>query len=111
MQLQSQNCEFATPHFENCLAANKTHHFDNNTLICRTVQVSASWASAAIAAGESEQRRAPPAPVPPLSRSYIRELYPNLCSAAFILECSAGRGRVCVCVFLASGYKMGYCNA
>ena len=26
--------------------------------------------------------------------SYIRELYPNLCSAAFILECSAGRGRV-----------------
>jgi hypothetical protein len=26
--------------------------------------------------------------------SYIRELYPNLCSAVFILECSAGRGRV-----------------
>jgi hypothetical protein len=29
-----------------------------------------------------------------MDRSYIRELYPNLCSAAFILECSAGRGRV-----------------
>ena len=27
-------------------------------------------------------------------RSYIRELFPNLCSAAFILECSKGRGRV-----------------
>jgi hypothetical protein len=26
--------------------------------------------------------------------SYIRELYPNLCSTAFILDCSAGRGRV-----------------
>jgi hypothetical protein len=26
--------------------------------------------------------------------SYIRELYPNLCSAAFILECSTSRGRV-----------------
>jgi hypothetical protein len=23
--------------------------------------------------------------------SYIRELYPNLCSAAFILECSSSR--------------------
>jgi hypothetical protein len=27
-------------------------------------------------------------------RSYIRELFPNLCSAAFILECSKGQGRV-----------------
>jgi hypothetical protein len=26
--------------------------------------------------------------------SYIRELYPNLCSCAFILECSEGRGRI-----------------
>ncbi len=26
--------------------------------------------------------------------SYICELFPNLCSAAFILECSKGRGRV-----------------
>ena len=26
--------------------------------------------------------------------SCIRELYPNLCSAAFILECSKGRGRI-----------------
>jgi hypothetical protein len=26
---------------------------------------------------------------------YIRELYPNLCSTAFVLECSSGRGRVC----------------
>jgi hypothetical protein len=26
--------------------------------------------------------------------SYIRELFPNLCSAAFILECSKGHGRV-----------------
>ena len=26
--------------------------------------------------------------------SYIRELYPDLCSAAFILECSKGRGRL-----------------
>ncbi len=27
-------------------------------------------------------------------RSYIRELFPNLCSAAFVLECSKGQGRV-----------------
>ena len=26
--------------------------------------------------------------------SFIRELYPDLCSAAFILECSKGRGRL-----------------
>jgi hypothetical protein len=26
--------------------------------------------------------------------SYIRELYPHLCSAAFVLECSKGQGRV-----------------
>ena len=26
--------------------------------------------------------------------SYIRELYPNLCSAAFVLKCSKGRDRV-----------------
>jgi hypothetical protein len=26
--------------------------------------------------------------------SYIRKLYPNLCSAAFVLECSKGRGRI-----------------
>jgi hypothetical protein len=26
---------------------------------------------------------------------YIRELYPNLCSTAFVLECSSGCGRVC----------------
>jgi hypothetical protein len=26
--------------------------------------------------------------------SYIRELFPNLCSVAFVLECSKGRGRV-----------------
>ncbi len=25
---------------------------------------------------------------------YIRELYPHLCSAAFVLECSKGQGRV-----------------
>jgi hypothetical protein len=25
---------------------------------------------------------------------YIRELYPNLCSAAFVLKCSKGRGRI-----------------
>jgi hypothetical protein len=27
-------------------------------------------------------------------RSYIRELYPHLCSAAFMLECNSGQGRV-----------------
>ncbi len=27
--------------------------------------------------------------------SYIHELYPNLCSTAFVLECSSGRGQVC----------------
>ena len=26
--------------------------------------------------------------------SYLRKLYPNLCSAAFILECAKGRGRI-----------------
>jgi hypothetical protein len=26
--------------------------------------------------------------------SYIREIYPNLCSTAFIMECSKGRGRI-----------------
>jgi hypothetical protein len=26
--------------------------------------------------------------------SYIRELFPNLCSAAFVIECSKGHGRV-----------------
>ena len=26
--------------------------------------------------------------------SYIRERYPNLCSAAFVFECSGGRGRI-----------------
>ena len=26
--------------------------------------------------------------------SYIKELYPNICSAAFILECKEGRGRI-----------------
>jgi hypothetical protein len=26
--------------------------------------------------------------------SYIREIYPNLCSAAFVMECSKGRGRI-----------------
>jgi hypothetical protein len=26
--------------------------------------------------------------------SYIRELYPNICSAAFVLECSKGHSRV-----------------
>ena len=26
--------------------------------------------------------------------SYIHELYPNLCSAAFVIECSKGRGRI-----------------
>ena len=26
--------------------------------------------------------------------SYIRELYPNLCSAAFVIECAKGRGRI-----------------
>jgi hypothetical protein len=26
--------------------------------------------------------------------SYIREIYPNLCSAAFVLECSKGQGRI-----------------
>jgi hypothetical protein len=26
--------------------------------------------------------------------SFIRELFPNLCSAAFVLECSKGQGRV-----------------
>ena len=25
---------------------------------------------------------------------YIRELYPNLCSAAFVIECSKGQGRI-----------------
>ena len=27
-------------------------------------------------------------------RSYMRELYPNICSAAFVLECSKGQGRI-----------------
>jgi len=27
--------------------------------------------------------------------SYIRELYPNHCSRAFVMECSSGRGGVC----------------
>ncbi len=53
VQLQSQNCEFATPRGENCLAANKTQ---------------AMLASAATTAGESEQQRTPPAPVPTLSQ-------------------------------------------
>lgn len=26
--------------------------------------------------------------------SYIRELYPEVCSCAFVLECSSGRGRI-----------------
>ena len=26
--------------------------------------------------------------------SYIRKLYPNLCSAAFVFECAKGRGRI-----------------
>ena len=26
--------------------------------------------------------------------SYIKELYPNLCSVSFILECTKGRGRI-----------------
>lgn len=26
--------------------------------------------------------------------SYLRELYPHLCSACFIFECSKGRGRL-----------------
>lgn len=26
--------------------------------------------------------------------SYIREIYPNLCPAAFVMECSKGRGRI-----------------
>jgi hypothetical protein len=26
--------------------------------------------------------------------SYIREQYPNLCSAAFVLECKKGQGRL-----------------
>ena len=26
---------------------------------------------------------------------FIRELYPNLCSTAFVLECSSRRGQVC----------------
>ena len=26
--------------------------------------------------------------------SYIKELYPDLCSAAFIMECTKGRGRL-----------------
>ena len=26
--------------------------------------------------------------------SYIREIYPNLCSAAFVMECSKGQGRI-----------------
>jgi hypothetical protein len=26
--------------------------------------------------------------------SYIRELFPNVCSATFVLECSKGRGRI-----------------
>ena len=25
---------------------------------------------------------------------YIRELYPDICSASFVLECSQGRGRI-----------------
>jgi hypothetical protein len=25
---------------------------------------------------------------------YIRQLYPNLCSAAFILECAKGHGKI-----------------
>jgi hypothetical protein len=27
-------------------------------------------------------------------RLYIREIYPNLCSAAFVMECSKGQGRI-----------------
>ncbi len=50
------------------LQLTKTHCFDNGTLICRTVQMSASLPPAATAAGESEQQHAPPAPVPTLSR-------------------------------------------
>ncbi len=46
----------------------KTRHFDNDTLICRTVQMPALLASAAAATGESKQQRAPPAPMLPLSQ-------------------------------------------
>jgi hypothetical protein len=28
-----------------------------------------------------------------MDKSYIRQLYPNLCSAAFVMECKHGRGR------------------
>ena len=41
--------------------------------------------------------------------SYIRELYPNLCSAAFVLECSKGRGRIVgsfsECTDVANAYR------
>jgi hypothetical protein len=40
---------------------------------------------------------------------YIRELYPNLCSAAFVLECSKGRGRIVgsfsECTDVANAYR------
>jgi hypothetical protein len=29
-----------------------------------------------------------------INGSYMHELYPNLCSAAFVLECAKGRGQV-----------------
>ena len=32
--------------------------------------------------------------IPVIDGSYIQELFPNLCSAAFVLECSAGRERI-----------------
>jgi hypothetical protein len=38
----------------------KTHHFDNDTLICRTVQMSALLASATAATRESKQQQPPP---------------------------------------------------
>ena len=28
--------------------------------------------------------------------SYVRELYPDLCSVAFIIECTKGRGRIVI---------------
>jgi hypothetical protein len=50
-----------------------------------TVHGGVAWLEQAISAGTL---------VAVTDGSYIRELYPNLCSAAFVLKCSKGQGRV-----------------
>ena len=42
--------------------------------------------------------------------SYIKEQYPDLCSAAFVLECTQGRGRLVGAFTEASAVAKAYCG-